>query len=97
MKLKLIAHLEKPLSGTVREARERLPLAELSEDILGVTVRKVVIPVAEGRNLAVLIEAAVRNYILQLRGVDSMAEFMLRQKREMEESQPPGEAKSRQR
>jgi serine kinase of HPr protein (carbohydrate metabolism regulator) len=47
--------------------------------------------------LAVLVEAAVRNYILQLRGVDSMAEFMLRQKQEMEESQPPGEAKSRQR
>jgi len=84
MKLKLIAHLEKPASGTVREARERLPLAELSEDILGITVRKVVIPVAEGRNLAVLVEAAVRNYILQLRGVDSMAEFMTRQKREME-------------
>ena len=81
----------------MREARERLPLAELSEDILGVTVRKVVIPVAEGRNLAVLVEAAVRNYILQLRGVDSMAEFMLRQKKEMDESQQPSEAKSRQR
>ena len=97
MKLKLIAHLEKPLSGTVREARERLPLAELSEDILGVTVRKVVIPVAEGRNLAVLVEAAVRNYILQLRGVDSMAEFMLRQKQEMEGSQEKPEGKSPQR
>ena len=97
MKLKLIAHLEKPLSGTVREARERLPLAELSEDILGITVRKVVIPVAEGRNLAVLVEAAVRNYILQLRGVDSMAEFMLRQKQEMENSQEKPEAKSPQR
>jgi len=97
MKLKLIAHLEKPLSGTVREARERLPLAELSEDILGITVRKVVIPVAEGRNLAVLVEAAVRNYILQLRGVDSMAEFMLRQKQEMENPQEKPEAKSPQR
>jgi len=96
MKLKLIAHLEKPLSGTVRETRERLPLAELSEDILGITVRKVVIPVAEGRNLAVLVEAAVRNYILQLRGVDSMAEFMLRQKQEMESQEKP-EAKSPQR
>ena len=96
MKLKLIAHLERP-HGAFHEVRERLPLAELSEDILGVTVRKVVIPVAEGRNLAVLVEAAVRNYILQLRGVDSMAEFMLRQKKEMEESQPPAEAKSRQR
>src|SRR4029079_11347919 len=97
MKLKLIAHLEKPLSGTVREARERLPLAELSEDILGITGRQVVIPVAEGRNLAVLVEAAVRNYILQLRGVDSMAEFMLRQKQEMENSQEKPEPKSRQR
>src|SRR5574341_293857 len=89
MKLRLVAHLEKPQSGPFREARERLPLAELSEDILGVTVRKVVIPVAEGRNLAVLVEAAVRNYILQLRGVDSTAEFMLRQKRAMERGEEP--------
>jgi HPr kinase/phosphorylase len=28
----------------------------------------------------VLIEAAVRNHILKLRGVDSMAEFMARQR-----------------
>ena len=34
-----------------------------------------------GRNLAVLLEAAVRNYILQLRGIDSTAEFLSRQKR----------------
>ncbi|MGE0876027.1 MAG: HPr kinase/phosphorylase, partial [Burkholderiales bacterium] len=33
------------------------------------------------RNLAVLLEAAVRNYILLLRGVDSMAEFMARQRK----------------
>ncbi|MES2771905.1 MAG: HPr kinase/phosphorylase, partial [Pseudomonadota bacterium] len=42
-------------------------------------VRKVVIPVAAGRNLAVLLEAAVRNTILQLRGIDSMTEFIDRQ------------------
>ena len=41
-----------------------------------------------------LFRSAVRNYILQLRGVDSMAEFMLRQKREMEGSQEKPEAKS---
>ena len=83
MKLKLIVHLEKPAPGG-RDTVERLPLAELSEDILGVTVRKVVIPVAAGRNLAVLLEAAVRNYILQLRGIDSMAQFMKRQKKEID-------------
>ena len=84
MKLKLIAHLDKPAVAHGRDVAERLPLAEQSEDILGVTVRKVVIPVAAGRNLAVLLEAAVRNYILQLRGINSGAEFVARQKRAMD-------------
>ena len=66
------------------EVGERLPLAELSEDILGITVRKVNIPVAAGRNLAVLVEAAVRNEILKLRGIDSTAEFLARQKQQMD-------------
>jgi HPr kinase/phosphorylase len=83
MKLRLIAHLVKPLPGG-RDPTERLPLAELSEEILGVTVPKVNIPVAAGRNLAVLIEAAVRNAILKLRGIDSTAEFLSRQKRELD-------------
>jgi HPr kinase/phosphorylase len=84
MKLRLIAHLDKPAAVAGRDVAERLPLAEQSEDILGVTVRKVVIPVAPGRNLAVLLEAAVRNYILQLRGIHSGAEFVARQKRAMD-------------
>jgi HPr kinase/phosphorylase len=84
MRLKLIAHLDKPVAAAGRDTAARLPLAEQSEDILGVTVRKVVIPVAAGRNLAVLLEAAVRNYILQLRGIHSGAEFMARQKRAMD-------------
>jgi len=83
MRLKLVAHLAGPQPGG-RDPAERLPLADMSEEVLGVTVRKVVIPVAAGRNLAVLIEAAVRNHILQLRGVNSMAEFMARQKKELD-------------
>ena len=79
MNLRLIVHLER--AGATESAR--LPLHELSEEILGVTVRKVVIPVAAGRNLAVLLEAAVRNYILQLRGIHSTAEFMERQRSEI--------------
>jgi len=75
MNLRLIVELDRP--GTTES--QRLPLHEQSEDILGVTVRKVVIPVAAGRNLAVLLEAAVRNYILQLRGIHSTAEFIHRQ------------------
>ncbi len=82
MVLRLVVHLEKP-NPTSATQIERLPLHELSEDIVGVTVRKVVIPVAAGRNLAVLIEAAVRNYILQIRGYNSTEEFMTRQQAEM--------------
>jgi len=86
MKLRLIAHLERPQPG-VRDPAERLPLSELTEEILGVTVRKVTIPVAAGRNLAVLVEAAVRNEILKLRGIDSTAEFLARQKLQMDEEE----------
>jgi len=86
MKLRLIAHLEKPVPGG-GDPSARLPLAELSEEILGVTVRKVIIPVAAGRNLAVLVEAAVRNEVLKLRGIDSTAEFLARQKQQMQDSE----------
>jgi HPr kinase/phosphorylase len=40
--------------------------------------------VAAGRYLAVLTEAAVRNYVLQLRGMDSTREFIARQAQQME-------------
>jgi HPr kinase/phosphorylase len=82
MNLKLIVHLQRPQQAGAPEA-ERLPLHELSEDILGLSVRKVVIPVAAGRNLAVLLEAAVRNCILQLRGIHSMQDFLARQHAEL--------------
>ena len=82
MNLKLIVHLEKP-GQTGAAPTERLPLHELTEDILGLPIREVVIPVAAGRNLAVLLEAAVRNYILQLRGYDSTQEFVARQQGEL--------------
>ena len=64
-------------------ALRRLPLDAQTQEILGVPIRKVVIPVAAGRNLAVLLEAAVRNTILQFRGIDSMQDFIERQQRMM--------------
>ena len=82
MNLKLIVHLEKPGQAGAAPT-ERLPLHEMTEDVLGLPIREVVIPVAAGRNLAVLVEAAVRNYILQLRGYDSTQEFIARQQGEL--------------
>lgn len=77
MRLRLIVQLVRALSKEAE--RERLPLQDTTQEILGLQVRKVVLPVAAGRNLAVLVEAAVRNTILQLRGIDTLSEFMERQ------------------
>ena len=76
MRLKLIVHLVR--KETMEREFERLPYEPLYDDILGIPVRKVVIAVDAGRNLAVLVEAAVRNTILQLRGIDTYQEFVKR-------------------
>ena len=80
--LKLIVHLEKPAGSDVPPV-ERLPLKPGVQDIIGVNITKVTIPVAAGRNLAVLVEAAVRNRVLQLRGIDSTHDFIERQSQHM--------------
>ncbi len=82
MRLKLIVHLVR--KETMEREFERLPYEPLYEDILGIPVRKVVITVDAGRNLAVLVEAAVRNTILQLRGIDTYQEFIERHQRAMQ-------------
>jgi len=91
MNLKLIVHLEKP-AGSDGVRLERLPLAASSQNVLGVDVRKVSVPVAAGRNLAVLVEAAVRNYVLQLRGIDSTRQFIERHQKHMDDDGGAGGA-----
>ncbi|MBM3372246.1 MAG: HPr kinase/phosphorylase [Betaproteobacteria bacterium] len=76
--VKLIVHLERP-SGSDPALLERLPLKPGTERLMEVSIPKVTIPVAAGRNLAVLTEAAVRNHVLQMRGIDSTREFIERQ------------------
>jgi HPr kinase/phosphorylase len=82
MRLKLIVHLVR--QSTMDREFERLPAEPLEEEILDVRVRKIVIAVDAGRNLAVLVEAAVRNTILQLRGIDTYKDFVERHHRALE-------------
>jgi HPr kinase/phosphorylase len=82
MRLKLIVHLVR--KETMDREFERLPYEPLNEEILDVAVRKTVIAVDAGRNLAVLVEAAVRNTILQLRGIDTYKEFIERHHKAMQ-------------
>ena len=83
MNLKLIVHLVR--SETLERDYERIPYEPLTQDVLGIPVRKVVVQVVAGRNLAVLVEAAVRNTILQLRGINTYQDFVDRHRRAMDE------------
>jgi HPr kinase/phosphorylase len=82
MRLKLIVHLVR--KETLERDYDRIPFDPLTQDVAGIPVRKVVIQVVAGRNIAVLVEAAVRNTILQLRGIDTYQDFVDRQRKAME-------------
>ena len=81
MRLKLIVHLVR--RENFERDYERIPAEPLTQDVLGIPVRKVVIQVVAGRNIAVLVEAAVRNTILHMRGIDTYQDFMERQREAM--------------
>ena len=82
--LKLLVHLEDHGHEGFTEL-DRLQVNSTYQDVLSVPIRKVTIPVAAGRNLAVLVEAAVRNLVLNQRGIDSTKEFIERQQKLMED------------
>ncbi|PKO62950.1 MAG: HPr kinase/phosphorylase [Betaproteobacteria bacterium HGW-Betaproteobacteria-18] len=82
-RLQLIVHLVR--RETMERDYERIPYEPLTQDVLDVPVRKVVIQVVAGRNIAVLVEAAVRNTILQMRGVDTYKDFVERHRLAMSE------------
>jgi HPr kinase/phosphorylase len=82
--LKLMVHLEDHSHEAFSEL-DRLQVNATFQEILDVPIRKVTIPVAAGRNLAVLVEAAVRNFVLNQRGIDSTKEFIERQQKLMED------------
>lgn len=89
--LNLIIDL-KPLDQSVLEHIDRLSGTLSASDVLGVTVPRLTMPVAPGRNLAILVEAAVRHQILRIRGYDAGADFIDRQARAIanDRPHPPG-------
>jgi HPr kinase/phosphorylase len=84
--LKLMVNLEDHSNEQFSDL-DRLQVDATYQEILGVPIRKVTIPVAAGRNLAVLVEAAVRNFVLNQRGIDSTKEFIERQQKLMEDGE----------
>ncbi len=71
MVVKLVAENAGPI--------ERLGLSETSIEILGLRRPLLTVPVAPGKSLALLIEAAARKYLLSQRGVvDAAADYLTR-------------------
>ena len=67
---------------------DRLHGSRQLRTIQDVDIPEVTLPVAPGRNLAVLLEAAVRNHILMAKGYDASAAFIERQKQRLEKVHP---------
>jgi HPr kinase/phosphorylase len=73
--LRLIIHMER-LNNEQLAKVDRLEGNRKTRDILGINIPEMLLPVAPGRNLAVLVEAAVRNHILHLSGYSAIDELM---------------------
>ncbi|MFB1488060.1 MULTISPECIES: HPr(Ser) kinase/phosphatase [unclassified Thiocapsa] len=85
--LNLIIDLQ-PLDQQQLECIDRLSGSLSVRTILGVAVPKITMPVAPGRNLAILVEAAVRHQILRIRGYDAGVDFVDRQARAISIDRP---------
>lgn len=85
--LNLLIDLQ-PLNHQHIECIDRLSGSLSVSNILGVAVPKVTMPVAPGRNLAILVEAAVRHQILRIRGYDAGVDFIDRQARAISLDRP---------
>jgi HPr kinase/phosphorylase len=72
------------------ETLDRLSVKTQHERVLEVDISKVIIPIAAGRNIAVLVEVAVRNHILLLRGINATQQFSKRQKQMMQKESKKG-------
>jgi len=84
--LRLIVHLKR-MNDQQITAMERLSPQQEQREVLGVTIPQVTIPVAPGRNLAILVETAVRNHLLKLQGYDATEVFIQRQQQAMRDGE----------
>lgn len=68
---------------------ERLGIDDAFFELLGLRVPLIRMPVAPGRNLAILVEVAARNQLLRTRGINAARELAARLDARLREGQPP--------
>jgi len=86
--LRLVIHLKPLREGEDTDGLTRLTGDIGHREIFEVPVPMMTIPVAPGRNLAVLVEAAVRNHVLKSKGIDPAQTFIDRQAHQMRRLPP---------
>ncbi len=79
--LRLVIHLHLP--GDEPPGGDRLRGNNSSRSVLEMDIPEIHLPVMAGRNLAVMAEAAVRDFMLRMKGFDAAAEFVERHSRLM--------------
>jgi HPr kinase/phosphorylase len=77
--LRLIVHLARMDEHELARL-DRLGAVSATRTVLGLEVPEVLVPVAPGRNMAILVETAVRNYLLRRKGYDAARDFIERQR-----------------
>ena len=86
--LRLVIHLKPMRDGEETDALTRLTGDIGHREIFDVPVPMITIPVAPGRNLAVLVEAAVRSHALKSKGIDPAQTFIDRQAHQLRRLPP---------
>lgn len=87
--LRLIIRLE-PLSKASIKQIDRLEGSYTTQTILDLEIPEITLPVAPGRNLAVLLECAARNHMLRMSGYNASEEFTERQRVMIAQNKKPG-------
>ena len=79
--LRLIIHLQLPESIPQDKSADRLRGDLSSQKVLELDIPTITLPVLPGRNLAIIAEAAVRDFMLKMKGFDASAAFVERHAR----------------
>jgi HPr kinase/phosphorylase len=85
-RVELVVQLERWEEG--REY-DRLGLDENFYEVLGIRIPMIRMPVAPGRNVAILVEVAARNQLLRMRGHDAARRLVERLNRQLEPAAAP--------
>lgn len=85
--LQLIIHMKRMKQSEIA-IMDRLQESNRQRDVLGVEIPIVTVPVAPGRNLAILVETAVRNHKLKRKGYNAQQMFIERQKKAIDGEVP---------